>query len=446
MSWGEFGIYLGKHISVYLFPCLVVSGILYYMLYRKKVISLLEPFTMSVVGSMFGFSTVLFLKITGAMNDRYFFQYLFSQAAFWTGFFAFNYTPGKSASRYDNKPLRENTRYFFMYLVTSCVYILSNIVIYMVTGIPLFAKESRLEFGFVGGGFGMISRIISVFSPVCLYLTWYFLFCSKPKFSHKIYAKFMLMIVIIFTFFGGSKSAFLGIINQLYLFLLLNRDHCGRMLLKIKKYQIPIIGCGVILACVTIVIQSRGDIVSAVSALMFRFVAYGDAYYMAYPHSIIESLSKANVFIVFFGDFFRTIRVLSQEYIPPGMGFELSEIANKAPGIMTGPNPRHNVYGYVNFGFWGCVLFSLFLGLILNRVRSHAFNAQKNTTHEKKLTSILIYSSVLSLESDFPSAIMRFDNIVFLFPMILLFSLILRFINTKTPQEFPRDFSLHGNI
>jgi hypothetical protein len=380
---------------------------------------------------MFGFSIVLFLKITDAIVDKYFYQYLFSQLAFFVGFLSFNRMP-KPSVHYGNVPLKCNDRYFYIYIVSSSIYILAHIITYIVVGIPIFAESSRLEYVAVGGGFGIITRIISVFSPITLYLTFYFLFSVNKKKAHKMCCSIMIMLIFIFSIFTGSKAGILGLINSLFLFLYLNSENCGKLLLKIKKNQFKIFFFATIGAIFIIIIQSGTNMMVSINTLMFRLVSFGDTYYMAYPNRIIESLTGTHFLIVFWGDWFRTIRILPQKYMPPGMGFELSEIANKTPGILAGPNPRHNVYGYVNFDFFGSILFSLFCGFILNLVRKKFFNVSKDVSHVKKLFNLLLYSCFLALEGDPPAAITNFNNIILFFPIIIIINLILKYINSKT--------------
>jgi hypothetical protein len=216
------------------------------------------------------------------------------------------------------------------------------------------------------------------------------------------------------------------------MFSYLNSENCGKLLFKIKKNQIKIFFIAVIGAVLVIIIQSETNLIATINALLFRLVSYGDTYYMAYPNGIIESLTDAHFLVIFFGDFFRTIRILPQKYRPPGMGFELSEIANKAPGILAGPNPRHNVYGYVNFDFYGSILFSLCCGIILNIVRNNFFRMSKGASHERKMFALIMYSSFLNLEGDFPSVIMKFNNIILFFPLIIIMNVIFKYANRKS--------------
>jgi oligosaccharide repeat unit polymerase len=382
---------------------------------------------MSVIGSMFGFSVVIFLWINNDIENKYFYQYIFSQIAFFIGFLTFNKMPNKNI-QYENIPLKANDRYFYIYIFSAIMYIIPNVVTYLVVGIPIFAKSSRLEYVAVGGGFGIFTRISGVFSAVTYYFTFYFLFSTKKKFIYKIIYSCVLMVIIIITIFSGSKGGVLGIITSLFMFLFLNRNTCGKILIKIKKRQFLIFFCASIMAVLVIIIQSGANLYASFGALMFRLVAFGDAYYMAYPNGIIESLTGTNFFIVFFGDFFRTIRILPEKYMPPGMGFELSAIANNSPGILAGPNARHNIYGYVNFGFFGSIVFSLFCGFILNIVRNRFFRTRTESSHESKILNLILYTSVLGIEPDTPTAIMLFNNLIIFFPFIIIINHILKYI------------------
>ena len=117
-----------------------------------------------------------------------------------------------------------------------------------------------------------------------------------------------------------------------------------------------LVGC-FLAALVVIIVQTKGSMQNAFSSMLFRIVSYGDTYYMAYPNANIEYLTSEGWFGFIFGDFLRTIRVIpTNGYL--GMGYELYDIANGTVGTLAGPNPRHNVIGYVSLGYWGSILFS----------------------------------------------------------------------------------------
>jgi oligosaccharide repeat unit polymerase len=386
---------------------------------------------------MMGFSVMLFLKKTDNVKDYYFNQYIFSQSAFWLGFFISNNKNIKiNLSKSDNKPLIATDKYFYLYLFVATAVICTNFVIWYVSGIPIF-QSSRLNAVAVGGGFGFLLRFLDIYTPVCIYLSYYFMLSANKNYRYVIFSGIIFSLQIIISFLSGSKSAILGFVSVLFLFSILNKENFGKMIKKINKYQFLLLLIPLCGALLTIMVSSSNDIQTAIYALLFRLVSFGDVYYQAYPSGAVEELTRANIFTVLFGDLLRIFRIIPLEQAPPVIGFELTKIVN---GIdtMTGANARHNVYGYVHFGVIGSLFFSFACGLVLNIVRLMFFKV-KNIPQDKKVMALLLYLSVLKVEADPPAFINFFNNIILLFPLFII-------MNTFISISRKKDKSLNSNI
>jgi len=88
MDWWNFGSLLNDNTGLYL-EVLLGSLLLYYLIYRKMFISILDPIGFSLLFSVFGFSVVMFLYITKSIEAKFLISYLLTQAAFVGGFFTF---------------------------------------------------------------------------------------------------------------------------------------------------------------------------------------------------------------------------------------------------------------------------------------------------------------------------------------------------------------------
>lgn len=421
MSYFDFALLLEDQINTYIL-CLILSILIYVLIFRKKILSIFDPFTLCLLGSMMGFSVVIFLKATNTISGYYFYQYIFSQVAFWLGFFMFNLKKIE-ISGLNNTPLIANSRYFYIYILASGLFILSNLAIYKVSGIPIFS-EYRLGAVAVGGGFGLIRRFVNVLGPVCLYFSLYFLLASNKHLKYRLAVYIIMPSYFIIAILSGSKGAIMVAMQIVFLFFYLNREHFGNLIRKIKKQQFYILFLAGIMAVFVLILQTSVDFNESLIAILFRVISYGDVFYMGYPDGVVEHLSKANIFVVFFGDLFRTIRIFPPELAPPGIGFELYSLVSGVDAI-GGPNPRHNVYGYVNFGFIGSLFFSFFCGFIVNRVRSFVLLSNKNMSQDRKILVLLLYFCFAYMETDPPASIAAFNNLILLFPIILFFNAIL---------------------
>lgn len=410
MSYYDFTTFLMENLDLFIyifFLSLFFIGCLFW----KHYLSIWDPFTISVLASTAGFSVVQLLYIQEEIEWYYYVHYLLTQTAFWIGFLWFN-------KRIQIKVILHRSkikyRYFRIYVLLVCSYLLLNLIGYITAGIPIFA-EYRLGAIGIGGGFGIVTRALSIIQMFVIYFTYYYLF-SKNEFIRRV-ALFSLMLILLVSFLSGAKSAFLNLLTILFLFYILNRDLYYRQFLFFKRYSLLFfVGC-FLAALVVIIVQTQGSMQNAFSLMLFRIVSYGDTYYMAYPNANIESLTSEGWFSFIFGDLLRTIRVIpSNGYL--GMGYELYDIANGTVGALAGPNPRHNVIGYVSLGYWGSILFSFCGGLFLKLMRYRIFNCYYLSEY-KKIFCILFYKIAVGFETDAPRCFTDVTNFLLFVPLIL---------------------------
>lgn len=65
---------------------IIISLIIYILLYRKYFRSLLDPLTLMLLGSCMGCSVVIFLYIKSLILSVYFYSYISTQLFFYLGF------------------------------------------------------------------------------------------------------------------------------------------------------------------------------------------------------------------------------------------------------------------------------------------------------------------------------------------------------------------------
>lgn len=421
MSYYDFTTFLMENLNLFIhvfFFSLFLIGCLFW----KHYLSIWDPLTISVLASIAGFSVVQLLYIKKEIESYYYVHYLLTQIAFWIGFLWLNKRIQMKIVLHDSKV---KYRYFRIYILLICFFLLLNIINYITTGIPIFA-EYRLGAVAIGGGFGIITRSLSVIQIFVVYFTYYYLF-SKNKFVKRI-ASSSLMLILLVSFFSGGKSAFLNLLTTLFLFFVLNRNLYERQLVFLKRYSLFFFAGCVLAALAVIIIQTQGSVQNAFSLLLFRIVSYGDTYYMAYPNANIESLTSEGWFHFIFGDFFRTIRLIpSNGYL--GMGYELYDIANGTMGALAGPNPRHNVIGYINLGYWGSIFFSFCGGSFLKLMRYKIFNNYYFSEY-KKIFCIFFYKIAVGFETDSSRCFTDITNFLLFVPLILCLDSVLNLNRT----------------
>ena len=180
----------------------------------------------------------------------------------------------------------------------------------------------------------------------------------------------------------------------------------------------------VTLAVLSIVIKNNFDVTSILGVIAERVISYGDAYFLAYPNGMIESIQGVGTTNFVFGDLLRTLRLVSQDFVQKSVGFELYNSVYNSIDALTGPNPRHNILGYINWGFTGAIIFSFICGAIL-RLARNLFYSATNESHTKKIVIILMYTSIVSIESDPAGWIAVAGNLLIFGSILMILTLLL---------------------
>ena len=155
-----------NNISLF-FSLLIFSFCLHYFLFRSQVKSVLDPYFLAVISSVFCLTVVYLLYYTNNITFYLFISYNLTQFAFILGLFAF-----RRKITFDKKDgviteiSKHNSLVAFYFF--SLIYIISQCFIYKLKGIPLF-MESRLETFASGGGTGVLGRISDISSVFSLY-------------------------------------------------------------------------------------------------------------------------------------------------------------------------------------------------------------------------------------------------------------------------------------
>ena len=217
----------------------------------------------------------------------------------------------------------------------------------------------------------------------------------------------------------------LPIVYGFYFFLFLNRKTCKEsMVLMYTKHSKRLIVVIIALLFISLGIKNQFNILGIVTTLIERAVSYGDIYFAAYPHGIIKDIQGVGLINFLFGDLLRTLRLVPPEFVQQPIGFEIYNLANNTVGILNGPNPRHNIIGYINWGFAGSIIFSFLCGITLSLGRNLFYNASFRT-HQTKIVVMLIYAAVVNIETDPAFSIATLNNILFMGMAIIIVKFIM---------------------
>ena len=411
----------------YYFGALLIVFTIYILLFKRFYYSVLDPMVISFVGSALACTIVVFLYIDKVINDYYFFSFFFSQCAFLFCFLFFGKRNVNQERIRNSRMYNDNIHLnFSIFIISSFVFVVSQLIVYVTAGIPLF-MDSRLE-TFVGGsGFGIFSRILDVSGFVSLFMI-FNLYNSDKKLSNlrKKLLYFICVFFVIAAVLSGSKSYFL-LIGQTYFTYAVTSDSnlkINKIFKSIKKYELKIVLLGLIVAMIVIKVQSSAanSFSDALTMFGYRLIGFGDVFWYAYPNGTIERMvyidKQFNPFFALFSDFLGMFRLIPWDELPNAIGLDLYNMHHKTSAII-GPNARQNVFGYIYFGYSGSIVFSAIIGIVTGLCRKYFF--QQNAANiYKKIFIALLYIKIFTLEYD-PLLGLTYLNSMFIFLPIIFF-------------------------
>jgi hypothetical protein len=160
-------------------------------------------------------------------------------------------------------------------------------------------------------------------------------------------------------------------------------------------------------------------------SIAWRVIMNGDVYMMAYVNSNIEMIEGNFLTLVLPN---KVVNMLGLDPVK-NLGMQLMEIVYHAD-LYVGPNARHNILGYVSFGFFGSLIFSFFIGALVGFLRNKLIKLLKLNL-ESLITFVLILSPALSLPTDFAYAFFKYISELIVFIIIYTLSVIFSLKKSK---------------
>jgi len=396
--------------------CIVfVTIIIYLLIFRKNIYSIFDPLFFYILLSSAGNSVVFILFLSGDIPQYYLYQFLLTEASFILGFFCFKPINLKKIHAVNNFwSLRITKRIKLLYFISAVLYTLSHLVIYIFKGIPLF-MTSRLEA--TTDGYGFILSISITTEIVVLSLLGYKLVI---KLRYRLYDYVMIFLFIVFSILSGSKATFLGIVFNLFYvtyFLSIKMGYPQIM----KKFNRISVKFFILAVFTTLVVLWFVKHENPFFTIAWRVIMNGDVYMMAYVNNFIETIEGNFLTLVLP---YKLVNMLDLDPVK-SLGMQLMEIVYHTD-LYVGPNARHNILGYVSFGYWGSIIFSFFIGALVGFLRNKFIKLLKLNL-ESLIIFVLILSPALSLPTDFSYGLFEYISELIVFIIIYTLSVILSF-------------------
>lgn len=414
-----FYIALAEHIEVY---CLVVIlvGAGFVKLFQKHIYSVFDPFFYFIVlTEAFCCSVMIFLAFYELAELTDLIYYFFSELALFVGILLFS-----SDKKVQNIAIAKDANLLkILFHLSALLFIALNLIVYTQRGIPLLS-ENRLETFNIGGGFGFISRVLDVLLIIIIYYLMDVLRIRKWK----LLEWFVVVAVTLFQVLSGAKSAVLTIVFIAVLYTIYTGID-DRRIVEINKrllkfFFLAVIGFLVIAKIQMSDVEIDGKSLGLLDQAALRFVNNGDAFVYAYADKLINYLDGKNPLAALFREYLSFFRLASIEMLPEHIGSQLVHLSYGSSSTFQ-TNAKHNIFGYVNFGYIGGIIYSFFLGLFIGSSRYKLLSIG-NKKPVWGIFYILINLGFITSVSDWDNSSRAILNGLFvLLPLVLISKLIL---------------------
>ncbi|BDZ92798.1 TPA: hypothetical protein IRP92_003921 [Escherichia coli] len=171
------------------------------------------------------------------------------------------------------------------------------------------------------------------------------------------------------------------------------------------------------------------DISQALTVLAMRFINTGDIYYMSYPSNQLEYMQDGNFFLALFKDFFGVFRIIEWNELPVNLGLQIFW-SHYNTDLVTGPNPRHNVFGLFYLGPLLSVFYSFIVGYTLSYLRNRVL-IKSSPNFMGLIFYVLLASNTLYIEQDMTFALGQYISVFIVYVPLYVFAKILLLASNK---------------
>lgn len=428
MNSFEYFLLLFDNWSLYLLSVIIVA-LVYYIVFRRYYISLLDPFTFTCFFSAMALTVPVFLFFVGEITNRIFISFIVTQFSFFIGFRMFSPIKVSRIKAYKSKEENSQEIRFvkWFFIIIGFTNIGLQLFSYKLVGIPLLAEYRLGIYGESGGINNLLKRILDVTLQCHIFLTIFFIYFNRKSLFFKIYTNCSIGFILLFSILSGSKGAFLlfGLAFFIYALYSIRWGNIS-LFFSIKKFIIKF-GLVALVVAFTVISMSESS-GNPLVFLLLRIGQSGDVYYMAYPNNIVDFVPTVNWFVALFGSPLSLLHIIPRSAVPDPMGYFIMQYHH--PEVeFRGPNARMNVFSYVYFGIIYSPIYCFVIGVIFSFFRNKLFYLLPSNIFGC-IFYFLFLNAALKLEPDFHSALADFINLLVVLPFFLLVSYYLSLRNT----------------
>lgn len=419
------------------FILLVFSALLIqFVVYRKSIISVFDPFAVYLINNSFSIAFVAYLFIDGEIsNNAYLVSFISCTIAFALGVNIMgrkSKLPEFTQRNIEKKEIYESVKMSKILYVLLCfivaIVVLANIFLISQTGeLPLLSSNpDSAKVVMRQDGLGIVYRVNNILIPlgisICLFKVFPPIPVSKSARSDRFILLSLLTILILFFISGGSKGVAISLLGFFVPCQLFNKYFKSCYTNTINKIVFSLLPIGAASAFIVLAKNfNEVQYLDPLQGLIVRLVANGDAFYYFYKYDLIKKFDL-NVFN-YIADSLNPLLSLIKltAYDTPFGEKLLIESINLTTGGF-GPNAPYPIYGLAYFGFIGSCLFSFFIGCIISLVRISLFSwTIKRPSELNMVIYTTCFYNILSLPIDYVNFLtILYSSLFFITPVVIV--------------------------
>lgn len=386
--------------------------------------SILDPLFIYIL--TLSFSSVL---IIFTLSDRpaYLVHFFLCNASVFTGFSMMTYQLREY--RRQILPVKSPTHFFdyqtlrLVVYTLFCLYILANVVLFYTTGFALLSEDPTVaKVENFTRGFGIIRKInLSVGSFLSAGLL-FFILSESRRFDI-----LLLLVLIVLTGLEGSKSSLLRILTTFV--LIVNHQlfrHKSEVIRK-TKLAIPLGIVAVTGIFFTVLFKENTDFEQVTFAFIRRLLYGADStiyFYLPVNEQYFAQFRFWQYPSHLFDQILGFLRLINSKE-----AFGNVMVSNALPnitGTIVGPNTPYYIEGQIFFGYYGALIYSMFVGGCYAFIREYFFYTRYYSAFWiVMLCCICEQASALNVEVSLSITLM-FDTLFFVLPVYLFMSVVVQ--------------------
>lgn len=412
MTYSEFSIlYFNQYFLINLSVYLSIL-ILIFFIFKSEIQTLLDPIVLVYIIPLANCLAIIFwLFNEKCIKNSDFYDLMIINLSF-----IFSFRIGLKLIKINTVKKVEKLNFFrIFYSIHSLIFVVIFFWFLKARGIVGFSEKLSLY----------LNNIILVyFSSFFILGQIIIIFIKRNYYFKKNKLDFILLFMnLIIQILIGGKSAILNFLSTCYIsFIIIDRikNKKNTIIKKNTEKKLLIISTiGVYLMfCLT---NRTFNFEKIFSIAVFRFLGYGDVYYLAYPNDIISRINYPSFNNFFILSLLGPLKKIFSTVKDPILGFE---IIKGLYGIQTpnfGPNSRYDVILQLTVGRYFGAVYSIFLGILMALIRKKIFFVK---SFLGIYIHIYLFMSILNVITDNSMFAANFFPLIAILPMIYIISLL----------------------